>query len=77
MMSFVNSAITFVAVRGTRRCYCWFEFCRSSTDLVRCCSVKQDFKSLHPDDQDNLQAVIEKDALTKHVISLPITYLLL
>jgi len=28
-------------------------------------SFKQDFKTLHPDDQDNLQAVIEKDALTR------------
>jgi len=31
-------------------------------------SVKQDFKSLHPDDQENLQAIIEKDALTRCVI---------
>jgi len=38
------------------------------TDIV-CFSFKQDFKSLHPDDQENLQAIIEKDALTRCVYS--------
>ena len=38
------------------------------TDIV-CFSFKQDFKSLHPDDQENLQAIIEKDALTRCVNS--------
>ena len=40
--------------------------------MVLCFSMVQDFDSLHPDDQDQLQSILDKDAATRWSTSLPV-----
>ena len=43
--------------------------------MALCFSMEQNFDSLHPDDQEQLQSILEKDCATRWSSSLPVVEL--
>ena len=66
--SLVVCAILNYLSQGIAIAGCFMFYASANIFLLFISSLNQEFASLHPSDQDRLQDILEKDAITRYVL---------